>query len=271
MLLAQLTDLHIKPRGRLAYDQVDTATALATVVAHLGRLNPAPDAVIATGDLVDAGQADEYEFLRELLAPLTQPVFLLPGNHDLRGPLRAVFHDHRYLGTDGPIRYTVETLPVRLVVLDSVVEYQPHGVVDPLQLDWLDRQLEAAPGRPTIVALHHPPFKTGLAFMDRIRLSNGPDLAAVIRRHPQVERVLCGHLHRPIQTRWAGTLASTGPSTAHQLSLALNPDTPPAFRLEPLGYQLHLYTPEDGLVSHTVSVGDWPGPYPFFAANELIE
>ena len=66
-----------------------------------GALNPRPDLVVATGDLVDAGSAAEYGHLRRLLAPLDLPLFLLPGNHDSRDELARAFPDHAYLPRDG--------------------------------------------------------------------------------------------------------------------------------------------------------------------------
>lgn len=271
MLLAQITDLHIKPRGRLAYRKVDTAQCLETAVRALLALPQAPDAILVTGDLVDAGRPEEYGLLREILSSIDLPLFLMPGNHDARAPLRAAFPEHRYLGSDGHIHYAVEEFPLRLLALDSLVDGQGGGRLGAAQLDWLDRRLAEQPDRPTLVAVHHPPFATGIGHMDRIGLTDAAGLAAVIRRHGQVERVLSGHLHRAIQTRFAGTLASTAPSTAHSVALDIRPDAPSAFSLEPPGYQLHWYEPATGLISHTAAIGDWPGPFPFFENGVLID
>jgi len=111
--------------------------------------------------------------------------------------------------------------------------------------------------------VHHPPFSTGIAFMDSVRLFEGcEEFAAIVGQHPQVERVLCGHLHRAIEARWHGTLVMTAPATCHQISLLLAPGAREGFSLEPPGYRLHLW---DGrqLVTHTASIGDYPGPFPF--------
>ena len=89
MLIAQISDLHIKPKGELAMGRVDTAGHLARAVAHIKTLRPAPDLVLATGDLVDGGKPEEYAHLRSLLAPLPMPVYLIPGNHDARRASRA--------------------------------------------------------------------------------------------------------------------------------------------------------------------------------------
>src|SRR5262249_19365606 len=116
MLIAQITDTHIKPHGALAYGRVDTAPYLARALAHLLALRPRPDVVLATGDLVDGGRPDEYRRLRDLLAPLAMPVYLIPGNHDEREALAAAFPDHAYLPRGGRfMQYVVEGYAVRLI------------------------------------------------------------------------------------------------------------------------------------------------------------
>jgi len=264
MLIAQLTDLHIKPPGKLAYGRVDTAALLRAAVADLVAQRPAADVVLLTGDLTDGGRPDEYALLRELLAPIRCPIYVIPGNHDVRAALRAGFADHAYLPPgDGFIQYVVDDHPVRLIGLDTITPGEAGGMLCAARLAWLETRLDAAPDRPTVVFLHHPPFRTGIAHMDAIGLAGAAEFGALIRRHPQVERVLAGHLHRPIQARWAGTLASTAPSPAHQVTLDLGPADTGTFAMEPPGYQLHLFTPEAGIVSHTVTVGSFPGPYKF--------
>src|SRR5450759_955339 len=97
MILAQISDFHIKAHGRKSYRVVDTAESLRRCVAHIMNLKQRPDAIAMTGDLVDSGGAAEYAYLRERLAPLTMPYYLIPGNHDDRDALRAAFPDHGYL------------------------------------------------------------------------------------------------------------------------------------------------------------------------------
>ena len=129
------------------------------------------------------------------------------------------------------------------------------------------RTLAAAPDRPTLVLMHHPPFATGITFMDGYGLENIAALAEIVARHRQIERITCGHLHRAIDRRFAGTVAGTAPSTAHQIQLDLRPGARLHFRFEPPGYQLHLWEAESGLVTHTAVLGDWSGPGPLDAAR----
>lgn len=270
MIIAQISDTHIAEKGRLLYGRVDTAGFLARAVQHLLALAPQPDVVLATGDLVDAGRPEEYQHLRELLAPLPMPVHLIPGNHDRREALVSQFPDHRYLPRAGFIQYVVEGYPVRLIALDTLIPGQDGGLICADRLAWLESRLAEAPERPTVIFMHHPPFVTGIHRMDGMGLSGAEALADVVRRHPQVERVLCGHLHRPIQVRWAGTMASTAPSTAHQVWLDLRDDGAPlGFTLEPPACQIHLWRPGTGLISHTSYTGDLDGPYAFRGGQKL--
>jgi 3',5'-cyclic AMP phosphodiesterase CpdA len=263
MMIAQISDLHITSEGQLAYGRVDTAKYLGAAVAHLLTLAPRPDAVIATGDLVDAGRPDEYRRLRALLAPLPMPVYLIPGNHDDRDAMREVFADHDYLPRAGFLHYVVERHPVRLVALDTLVPGKGGGLLCAERLAWLDARLAEAPPRPTLVLMHHPPFVTGIRFMDGLGLENAEGLRAVLRRHAHVEAVVCGHVHRPMQIRWAGTLVSTSPSTAHQVALDLRAEGRGTFIMEPPACQLHVWTPGVGLVTHTSYIGEYAGPYRF--------
>jgi 3',5'-cyclic-AMP phosphodiesterase len=139
------------------------------------------------------------------------------------------------------------------------------------RLAWLDAKLAEAPKKPTLVLLHHPPFHTFIGHMDKLGLEGSEELAAVIRKHPQVERLLCGHLHRPIQARFAGTLACTVPSCAHQVALDLAEDAESRFVMEPPAYGLHAFTPATGVISHTSFVGEFAGPYPFYSNGKLID
>ena len=265
MIIAQLSDPHVVAPGDLLYGRVETAGFLARAVAELNRLDPLPDIVVITGDLVDKGEPVEYEHLRRLLAPLAMPVFVIPGNHDARAPMRAAFGGDGYLPRGGFLQYAIDDYPVRLIALDTHIPGAGGGELCTERLAWLDETLGAAPARPTVVIMHHPPFLTGIERMDRAGLRDPDTFAAIVRKHPQVERILCGHLHRAIDRRFAGTVAGTAPSTAHQMRLDIRSGAPLRLMFEPPGYQLHLWQDDTGLVSHTAVFGDWPGPFPLRA------
>jgi len=278
MIVAQITDMHILAAGKLfhspratipaddpTWSHIDTAAHLARAVAQLNALTPMPDITVITGDLTDHGGVEEYANLRTLLAPLRMPYFLIPGNHDNREALRESFTDQNYLPRRGFLHYTVEDYPLRIVALDTNIPGDHAGELCAERLAWLDDTLKAAPAKPTLVMLHHPPFATGIEHMDDYALRNPEAFAEVIARHKQIERILCGHLHRTIDRRFAGTVAGTCPATAHQLVPDINPGAPAEFNFEPPGYQLHMWREGDGVVTHTGVFGDWPGPFPYRA------
>jgi 3',5'-cyclic AMP phosphodiesterase CpdA len=273
MLIAQVTDTHIKAAGRLAYRKVDSAAKLRDCVAHLNRLDPRPDIVLLTGDLVDLGKPEEYVLLREILAPLDMPMYAIPGNHDERGALRRAFADHGYLPRDSEfLHYALEDYPVRLIGLDTVVPGEQRGELCAQRLQWLEAQLRRAPERPTVLFMHHPPFVTGLANMDWQNCHNGEALGALLERHRQVIRVLCGHVHRPVHLHWHGVTASIAPSPSHSCVLDLKPGASHDFVLEPPACELHYWHAAAGLVSHLSFIGDYGGRSPFYdATGKLID
>ena len=258
-LLAQVSDPHVTAAGTLCRG-VDTIAMLRRCVAQLTSMPPRPDAVAITGDLTDSGREEQYAMLRELLAPFDVPLYLIPGNHDDRDVLRAAFADRAYLRQSPRfIQYAIEDHALRIVALDTVMG-ESGGELCEARLEWLDRTLAAAPERATVVLMHHPPFRTFVAGLDASALRDPAPFAAVIARHPQVEAILCGHVHRPIEVRFAGTRASTSPSCAHQIALDLTPGAPLRALMEPPAYRLHAYSAATGLVSHTVYVGEFAAP-----------
>jgi 3',5'-cyclic-AMP phosphodiesterase len=263
-LLVQLSDTHITHPGRLISDRVDTAAALRHAVQRVLQIRPTPVVVLISGDLVDQGHPAEYGLLQELLAPLVDaglPLALLPGNHDARGPLQEAFSGLAgvHCGTPGAaaIQYALDLPgPLRLVVLDSLVAHRPEGGLDAARLAQAEALLAERPDVPTLVALHHPPHATGLAVMDSMSLRQGLDgFEALIARHPQVQRVVCGHLHRMTLGRVAHAAVLSAPSTAHQVALDLAPDAGLALALEPAGWLIHAWGPGLPLVSHLALAG----------------
>ena len=270
MLIAQITDMHVKAQGEMLAGALDTYAGLAAAIVRIGGLDPQPDLLVATGDLTADGKPEEYAALRGLLSGLAMPYLLLPGNHDIRENLRDAFPDQPW--EDGRfLLYAVDDWPLRIVALDSVIAGQAQGEICADRCRWLEKTLSGQPDKPTIVMLHHPPFATGIAYMDAMGLIDPSGLAEVVARHRQVVRVLCGHIHRPVQTMFAGTAASVAPATSFQVGLKLDDPEGILLTKEPAAFQLHKWRPEGGLVSHTAYVeeyGHWERPESYKAAGK---
>ena len=250
MLIAQISDTHIlapasdNPAAELRAD------CLRRCIADINEQRP--DAVIFTGDTVQHGQPEEYAQLRELLAPLEAPLYLVPGNRDDKVALRSTLADQAHLPGNGDfLHYAVEEHTLRLVALDSTSPGERKGVFCPERQAWLDAVLSEQPNRPTLLFIHHPPFDVDDHYVGGYRRpEEAAALTALVSRHPQVERLLCGHVHCPVERQWAGTLASVMPSIAVDLRKGI--DETEALQ-QPI-YMLHRLSGETGLVSQARTV-----------------
>ena len=231
-LLAQLSDLHVGAD----WGAGDPLAQLAAAVAAAAALRP--DAVVVTGDVAEHGSAAEYEQAREALAAFAAPVHVLAGNHDRRAELR------RALGLPGagdePVQHAVDLGPLRLVALDTTLPGEDRGELDEPRLAWLDAALAAAPDVPTVVAMHHAPVWTGVRALDELGLpaAHRRALAAVVERHPQVRRLVAGHVHRTIAAGIGGRPLLVAPSTYLQARLDFRTDELELVP-EPGGFAVH--------------------------------
>ncbi|WP_292270290.1 metallophosphoesterase [Marivita sp.] len=246
MLIAQLSDLHLRDDGAdPCHDPVEATRRALEAIAAMERL---PDAIVITGDIIDRtakGYAHVLPFLKDAPAPL----FALPGNHDQSAEFRLAFgagmaYHPEHLSFVQPVGEAL------LIGLDSTMPDGSGGLDSP-RLAWLASVL-AQTRRPVILAMHHPPFPTLTAHLDRPGFAGAAELAEIVTKAP-VCRIIAGHSHRAIQTCWAGVLASTAPAIGHALSLSLTGQTPHRPMPGPPGFDLHLLQ-EDRVVSHLVSL-----------------
>jgi 3',5'-cyclic AMP phosphodiesterase CpdA len=242
--LAQLSDCHI---GAM-WGSGDPVAGLKAAIAALSGLEDPVDAVLVTGDLTESGLDREYEVVADLIAALGVPVYALPGNHD---------HGQRlahYLGWPGstgtPVERAADLGGFRLVALDTTRPGHDDGELGPERLAWLDQVLDGGSDKPTLVAMHHPPFTTGMQAFDRIGLSDGDRtaLAKIVARHPQVRALVAGHIHRATTGTVAGRPAVTVPSTFVQARLRFASQEL-GFVPGSTGFAVHALVDED-LVTH---------------------
>jgi 3',5'-cyclic AMP phosphodiesterase CpdA len=185
-VIAHISDPHLG-REPIAGEQLEDA------VGRILALPQAPDAVLVSGDLADGATREEYEWVHAGLAPLPMPVYVLGGNHDDRALVRSVFGAPG--SGDEPIRYAVRCGDLRLVAADSTIPGSDGGRID---VEWLAATLDEDRETPTLVALHHPPVLIGIPAIDAsiAPAQERAALAELLRRSPQVRRVVAGHDHR---------------------------------------------------------------------------
>ena len=215
LVFAHLSDTHLDGTPRAA----DRTRAVMT---YLDRLPYDLDAVLVTGDIADHGLPAEYEEARALLKS-RHPVFVCPGNHDVRAAFRDVLLGEP-AGTPeaaaAPLNRVHRAGGAVFALCDSSIPGRPDGRLDEETLGWLGAVLaEAPPGTPVFVAFHHPPVVLHSPYVDAIRQFGEERLAALLRRYPNVPAVVCGHAHTPAATTFAGRPLLVAPGVVSTIRL----------------------------------------------------
>ena len=243
MLIAQLSDPHID------LERPHKADAFGQAVEWLLALPMRPDAVLISGDCTEHGHPGEYARFQALLRPLPMPVYVVPGNHDDRAAMQKLFGVQGGSPLPGFMQYVVDDLPVRLIGLDTHVPGQGSGELDEARLDWLGARLSEAPERPTLIFMHHPPLKTGVQVMDALGLRGTEPLCDLLLRHPQVARIVAGHVHMALTQTFAGTTLMTCPGTDATLQPDLTQPGKMIVQYQPPLCLLHTWSEATGLLS----------------------
>jgi len=261
MLIAQISDTHIAGRDKMTYGIAPMVQNLAQCIEHINQFNPALDLILVTGDIVSSGSKEEYEQSVSLLNKLNAPYFVIPGNHDNKINFLSAF-----VGTacfsiqnlNNPenefINYVIDDYDIRLIAVDSTVTDGPGGEICETRATWLNDRLAEDKNKPTIIFMHHPPVKLGVRESNIDGFIGSERLGNIIENYSNIERVLCGHVHLPIFVSWHGTIVSTAPSMGMPLVLDLTMKQTSRFLLDSPAYQLHHWTPERNLISHTIRV-----------------
>lgn len=259
MIIAQLSDPHITADGD-GSEASGPAALLARAAAHLMQLPARPDVVLVTGDCVNNGLPAEYDRFQAILSSLPFPIYVVPGNHDDRSQLLERFGAQGQQALDGFVQYVVDDRPLRLIALDTQLPNSGAGLLCERRLEWLVQRLREAPDRPTLLFMHHPPIRTGLAVPDSIGLEGAEALAALLADFPQVERIVAGHLHMALTRRFAGTTVMTCPAIAESLLPDITQPQRLIVQKEPPACLIHVWQEGVGLASYTSIIGAYGQP-----------
>jgi 3',5'-cyclic-AMP phosphodiesterase len=260
--ILQLSDTHIVPKGALVSERLETADALARLVARISNVRDqigSIDALLVSGDLSDDGNAESYARFKTLIEPLGLPTYVIAGNHDAREPMRSAFAND--LPVSGPLNWTQEIGDIHLIGLDTLVEGQGSGTLSAESLTFLQSALSNAGDVPVLLALHHPPFACGIGFMDDIGLTNRQALRDVLTTHAGPLRIVCGHIHNMIISDVAGHIAISAPSPASTFAYDCSPSAPIGFMTQEDGCLLHRWNA--GFQSIRIGQIAGSGPFPF--------
>lgn len=260
----QISDTHLAADGVLVSNRLATDVSLKRLIDRLldgksqwGEI----DAVLVTGDISDDGSMESYTRYKSLLAPLQLPVYVIPGNHDARETMRLAFQEDGYLPESGPLNWYQRIGEVHVIGLDTLVDGHGYGLLIPETLQFLEEHVKAAKKEPLLIALHHPPFKTGIVFMDAIGLQNIKEFQQVLRFAKGEVRVVCGHIHSMFVSGMGGQVAISCPSPCSNFEADLRKDAPVGFYDREDGCLLHGW--HQGFQSVRIAPSAGSGPHPF--------
>ena len=251
MIIAQISDTHVALETR---DAEQRLRDFALTIADINALDPAPDAIVHTGDIVHHGRKEEYAAAASILAAARAPVYVLAGNKDNRETLRAAFSSRGYLGTGGDfIDYAIEDHPVRLIALDTLHGRSNKGDFCAARMSRLIELIDAEPTKPIAVFTHHPPFAVtvGPHPLHFEAPESMARLALALQHGGRVAAIFSGHVHRAATGRVGRIPASVMPCIATTLRYG---DYPPEMKSRPV-YQLHRFEPDGSFGSETRIVG----------------
>jgi 3',5'-cyclic AMP phosphodiesterase CpdA len=247
VIIAQISDTHIE------LDQHDSNQRIGdfeSTIADINRLDPAPDAIVHTGDIVHNGRAAEYAEAARILARANAPVYVLAGNKDDRSNLRAAFATGGYLAPDsGFIEYSIEHYPVRLIAVDTLHTGSNKGDFC-LQRDaHVRRLIDADTIKPIAVFTHHPPFEVPVG-PERLNFET-PDMMArlrhALRYSGRVVGVFSGHVHRAAE----GDIAGIPCSVVQCIATTLRKGEYPARMVRRPVYHIHRFDPVWGFATES--------------------
>lgn len=189
--IAQVTDIHMFADEKQKLLGLSTIQSFQAVIERLQRLQPQPDLLLLTGDLSQDGTPKSYEYVQDVVSRLSTPTYWLPGNHDCVSTMEQVLNR-------APLspRKAFARGGWNFLLINSGVPGCVHGQLSAETLDWLELRLRMVGDGPTVVALHHPPFRVNSDWLDTSILQNPEELFAVLDRHSQVKLVLFGHIHQ---------------------------------------------------------------------------
>ncbi|WP_407333946.1 phosphodiesterase [Enterovibrio sp. 27052020O] len=262
--IIQITDIHLTVPPHKVSGQLNTYALFEQAIDKIEQDLPLfgdVDAIIATGDITDYGDVESYELFKTQIERLNLPYLVIPGNHDSREAMNASFPQFAGFAPHDEINWVQEYSDFDVIGLDSVIPHQGGGALSASTLHFLERALATNQNKPALIALHHPPFESGIRFMDSIGLKGADDMADLLNQTSREVRVICGHLHNSIVCNMGQATVLSSPAIASSFMTDHRPNAPVGFTQKPGGYMLHEW--QNGFRSSYLSLSPNGDLYPF--------
>jgi len=200
-----LTDLHIGDPATDSHLFSDTAETLRQILAQVATIEPRPSFIVASGDLTNRGEAENYVLLRQIMEATDLPVVYALGNHDTREGFYAGM-DIAAATTDAPYDHDTVIEGIHVITLDSSTPGYIGGTIDDAQFAWLERVLDTHADLPKLIVSHHPPALGDgpeLTHWRHIAYEQSVRLGALLKGR-NIVGILSGHIHHDRVSVWNG-------------------------------------------------------------------
>ncbi len=208
-----ITDTHLLDNAEETFRNLNTKESLESVLSHMESSYPDVDFLLFTGDISQTGSEQSYALFKSVIEQYELPIFCVPGNHDTPSLLQQTVSN----SPDESINI-VQLGQFTLVLLNSWVEGEHHGMLSQHCLQQLDDHLNSCGKQFNIIAIHHPPVPINCSWLDEIALQNQTELLQVIKKHPENSLLLFGHIHQEFEHQIDKLRLLATPSTCHQFT-----------------------------------------------------
>jgi len=243
-IIGQISDTHFVDKKQKLFDKYDTYKRFVDVIETCNKLMKIPDLYVISGDLIHDNEIFYKDFF-ELCNKLKRPIYPMMGNHDKRKALRS-FVKSDLIDENGYLNYTINSYPLEIICLDTVIEDAIEGTLSESTLEWLEKKLLNNINKPTIIFMHHPPIEIGSLLFDPIKCNNGKELINLISKYKNVKEVIFGHVHCSFSEIINGVEFSSCPSASIQYPIGAKSDK--NLELDTAGF-IKLINYNDGAIS----------------------
>lgn len=215
MKFVQITDSHLLEGGNVKLHNIPINEIHVKIFSEIKKIETEIEFILVTGDISENGSDESYLNAREIFSSLNIPIYWIAGNHD---NLKAIHLFNNQTNIRSEKSFTVNG--IHFVLLNSVAlssdgKNRSSGVLSSKELDFLKMELEQNVTKQIVVALHHPPIKSGTWKDDRM-LENAEEFLEAINQFSNVKLVLYGHQHQANETTIGETKFYSPPAASFQ-------------------------------------------------------
>lgn len=228
--ILQISDMHILPAANDSMLGVNTEYYFRKVLELAFAEQGYFDLVLVSGDLAQDPCPASYQRILQVLQEWQTLTICLPGNHDDWGLMQTILN-----GLTVSCRKYLKLGNWQIICLNSQKPDSPVGELSGEELAFLQQSLDAEPGAPALIAMHHPCIPSGSSWLDSMQISNSAALLELLSRHRQVKAVTFGHVHQELAANLNGLACYSAPATCFQFQpntaeFSLD-DAPPGYRI----------------------------------------